>query len=367
MDEEFLRNAIFSTLLILGALALALLLVLLISRVISSLLYKKFIPYIKERNLGQVVREEGMETHLKKAGTPTMGGVIFVGVFIILGIAFSILLDFRDMFASRLYECYCIITFVFFGALIGYNDDIKKILRKNTEGLKAIFKFLLQILIALLFIICFFYIKYKIFGYANNDLEAGHTLYIPFIKYFGIDSIDLPNGIFIDILFILLNIFILVGVSNGTNFTDGIDSLLANVTIVVSIYLCIESVSAIRLDLAFLNIIMCGALFGFRKYNKFPAKIFMGDTGSLAIGAYVGAMAYALNIQLKLPIFGFIYMIEVLSVILQVSYFKITHGKRIFKMAPIHHHFEKCGMSEIQVVKMFTYITIILCVISLFI
>ncbi|MCQ2610073.1 MAG: phospho-N-acetylmuramoyl-pentapeptide-transferase, partial [Lachnospiraceae bacterium] len=176
-------------------------------------------------------------------------------------------------------------------------------------------------------------------------------------------KLDFSNLVFI-IVIVIINVFILVGTQNGVNFTDGLDSLLANVTIVVTIFYIIESILKFNLSLCFVNIAMLSLLFALRKYNKYPAKVFMGDTGSLMLGAYVGGMALLLDIQYFLPIFGFVYMMEVISVILQVSYFKMTKGKRIFKMAPIHHHFEKCGWSENKVVNVFTIITIIACIIS---
>ena len=161
-------------------------------------------------------------------------------------------------------------------------------------------------------------------------------------------------------------IFIIVGTNNGVNFTDGIDGLCALVTIVVSIFYISLSVGRETNELLYINLLILAILLAFLIFNHHPAKIFMGDTGSLFLGAYVAFMAIALGVEYYLPIFGIIYMVEVLSVILQVSYFKLTHGKRLFKMAPIHHHFEKCGFSENQIVALFTFVTVIACVIAYF-
>ena len=171
------------------------------------------------------------------------------------------------------------------------------------------------------------------------------------------------NGVNI-IIFVLILLFIILGTNNGVNFTDGLDGLCSSVTIIVAILFFIVSLKVNEYELAVINISVVASLFGFLIYNHYPAKIFMGDTGSLFLGAYVAFMAILLDIEMLIPVFGFIYLIEIVSVIMQVSYFKWTHGKRIFLMTPIHHHFEKMGMKEYQIVLMFDLITIVLSVLS---
>ena len=272
----------------------------------------------------QVVRDDGPETHLQKSGTPTMAGLVFIIVFLVVEIFLLILKDYINGTLALKINIFIII----FG-FIGLIDDYLKVTKKNTKGLPGIFKLVLQILFAGFgLIICFNY--------------------------------NTMSNIFV---FVFL-IFIIVGTNNGVNFTDGIDGLCAIVTIVVSIFYIALSKNQKTNELLYINLLILAILLAFLIFNHHPAKIFMGDTGSLFLGAYVAFMAIALDVMYYLPIFGIIYMFEVISVILQVSYFKITKGKRLFKMAPIHHHFEKCGFSENQIVIMFTVITIVGCVIS---
>ncbi len=272
----------------------------------------------------QVVRDDGPETHLQKSGTPTMAGLVFIIVFLVVEIFLLILKDYINGTLALKINIFIII----FG-FIGLIDDYLKVTKKNTKGLPGIFKLVLQILFAGFgLIICFNY--------------------------------NTMSNIFV---FVFL-IFIIVGTNNGVNFTDGIDGLCALVTIVVSIFYIALSKNQKTNELLYINLLILAILLAFLIFNHYPAKIFMGDTGSLFLGAYVAFMAIALDAMYYLPIFGIIYMSEVISVILQVSYFKITKGKRLFKMAPVHHHFEKCGFSENQIVIMFTIVTIVGCIIS---
>ena len=276
--------------------------------------------------LGQVVRDDGPESHLKKSGTPTMAGLVFIIIFLIVEVFLLILKDYINGTLALKINIFIII----FG-FIGLIDDYLKVTKKNTKGLPGIFKLILQILFAGFgLIICFNY----------NTMS--------------------------NIAVFAFLIFIIVGTNNGVNFTDGIDGLCALVTIVVSIFYISLSVGRETNELLYINLLILAILLAFLIFNHHPAKIFMGDTGSLFLGAYVAFMAIALGVEYYLPIFGIIYMVEVLSVILQVSYFKLTHGKRLFKMAPIHHHFEKCGFSENQIVALFTFVTVIACVIAYF-
>lgn len=275
----------------------------------------------------QVVRDDGPETHLKKSGTPTMAGVVFIIIFLIVELFLLILKDYVNGTLALKINIFIII----FG-FIGLIDDYLKVSKKNTKGLPGIFKLILQILFAGFgLIICFNYnTMSNIFAY-------------------------------------LFLIFIIVGTNNGVNFTDGLDGLCTMVTIVVSLLFCVVSFERGNNELLYINLLILAILLAFIIFNHYPAKIFMGDTGSLFLGAYVAFMAIALKMQYYLPIFGFIYMCEVLSVIIQVLYFKATGGKRFFRMAPIHHHFEKCGFSENQVVLMFTTVTLVGCIITYYI
>jgi phospho-N-acetylmuramoyl-pentapeptide-transferase len=272
----------------------------------------------------QVVRDDGPETHLKKSGTPTMAGVVFIIIFLVVELFLLILKDYVNGTQALKINIFIII----FG-FIGLIDDYLKVSKKNTKGLPGIFKLILQILFAGFgLIICFNY----------NTMSNIFTF--------------------------LFLIFIIVGTNNGVNFTDGLDGLCTMVTIVVSLLFCVVSFGRGNNELLYINLLILAILLAFIIFNHYPAKIFMGDTGSLFLGAYVAFMAIALDMQYYLPIFGFVYMCEVLSVIIQVLYFKATGGKRFFKMAPIHHHFEKCGFSENQVVLMFTAVTIVGCLIT---
>ena len=292
--------------------------------IVSVILFYECTIVLHNLQFGQVIRDDGPETHLKKAGTPTMAGIVFIIVFLIVEVFLLILKDYIN--GTKALK---IVIFIVIFGFIGMIDDYLKVTKKNTKGLPSLFKLILQILFAGFgLIICFNY------NTMSNLFE-----------------------------FIFL-IFIIVGTNNGVNFTDGLDGLCSFVTIIVSLLFIIVSFDAKDMEMLYVNLLVLAMLLAFLIFNRYPAKLFMGDTGSLFLGAYVAFMAIALKMEYYLPIFGFIYMIEVLSVIIQVSYFKITKGKRIFKMAPIHHHFEKCGMTENQVVLMFSIITLVGCIIT---
>ena len=287
--------------------------------IVSGVLFYVAMVVLHSLQFGQVVRDDGPETHKVKTGTPTMAGVVFIIIFLVVEMFLLLLKDYiNGTKALKL-----VIFIVIFG-FIGMIDDYLKVSKKNTKGLPSFFKLVLQVLF------------------------AGFGLIICF-------GFNTMSNLFV---FIFL-IFIIVGTNNGVNFTDGLDGLCASVTIVVSILFIVISYKHEDKEMLYVNLLVLAILISFLMYNRYPAKIFMGDTGSLFLGAYVAFMAIALGIEYYLPIFGFIYMIEVVSVIIQVLYFKATKGKRFFKMAPIHHHFEKCGMSENQIVLAFTVVTII--------
>ena len=292
--------------------------------IVSVVLFSVCIIVMLKVQFGQVVRDDGPETHLTKAGTPTMGGIVFIIVFLIVELFLLILKDYVNGTKALKINIFIII----FG-FIGMIDDYLKVTKKNSKGLPSLFKLILQVLF------------------------AGFALIICF-------NFNTMSNLFV---FIVL-IFIIVGTDNGVNFTDGLDGLCSFVTITVSIFYILVSLKQDNIELLYINLLVLAVLLAFLIYNHYPARLFMGDTGSLFLGAYVALMAIALKVEYFLPIYGFIYMIEVLSVIIQVLYFKATKGKRFFKMAPIHHHFEKCGFSENKIVLMFTIVTIIGCAIS---
>ncbi|MBO4899806.1 MAG: phospho-N-acetylmuramoyl-pentapeptide-transferase [Lachnospiraceae bacterium] len=301
---------------------------------ISALLGPVFIPFLHKIKFGQTVRDDGPESHLKKTGTPTMGGVIFL-----IGMLIPALLQIKQ--SDKVVP---ILILTFGMALIGFIDDYVKVVLKRAMGLKAWQKLSLQIVLSVGFGL---YLKY----FTDADL----TMKIPFMPG---QTLDLGWAA------IPFMIFVVIATSNGTNLTDGLDGLASTVTLVVSVFFCIASVMT-GAGVEGLAAAFGAALAGFLLFNAYPAKVFMGDTGSLALGGYVAGMAYALHMPLIIVIVGIIYVIETVSVILQVGCFKITHGKRIFKMAPIHHHFELCGWSETRVVTVFSIVTALFCILAL--
>lgn len=292
------------------------------------------IPFLRRLKIGQTIRDDGPETHLKKAGTPTMGGVMILTAIVI-----------TSLFYVKRYPNIIPILFLTLGfGLVGFLDDYIKVVLKRSMGLRAWQKMALQILITGIF-------AYYVVVVLHWDL----SMKIPFM-----DNKYIDFGIFnIPMLF-----FVILGTDTGTNFTDGLDGLASSVTVMVATFFTVVAVGT-ESGIEPITCAAVGALMGFLLFNFHPASVFMGDTGSLALGGFVAATAYMLQMPLYLIIVGFIYVIEVVSVILQVSYFKITHGKRLFKMAPIHHHFEKCGWKETKVVALFTIVTAVLCLVAL--
>ena len=306
----------------------------LISFALSVILGPVVIPILRKLKMGQTERVEGVQSHLKKAGTPTMGGVIILASSVI-----------TSLFFIKDYPNIIPIVFVTLGfGLIGFLDDYLKVVLKRSDGLLAWQKMALQILVTGVF--AFYVMKF-------TDIDLG--LRIPFV---GGDPIDLG------ILTIPLMFFVMIGTVNGVNFTDGLDGLASSVTVLVATFFTVVAIGT-KSGIEPVTCAVVGALLGFLLFNVYPASVFMGDTGSLALGGFVAATAYMLQMPLFIVIVGAIYLIEVLSVIIQVSYFKMTGGKRIFKMAPIHHHFELCGWSETKVVAVFSIVTAILCLVAL--
>jgi phospho-N-acetylmuramoyl-pentapeptide-transferase len=314
--------------------SLTVLLSVLISFAISVVLGPVVIPYLRRLKVGQTEREDGPQSHLKKNGTPTMGGIL---------ILFSVVVT--SLFFVRDYPEIIPILFLTLGfGLVGFLDDYIKVVLKRSMGLHAWQKFGLQLLVTAVF--AFYLVRYT-----GVDL----AMKVPFL-----DGVYLDFGWFnIPILF-----FIVTATVNGANFTDGLDGLASSVTVLIATFF---TVVAIGMDSGIepITCAVVGALLGFLLFNVHPASVFMGDTGSLALGGFVAATAYMLQMPLYIVIVGFIYLIEVLSVIIQVTYFRATGGKRIFKMAPIHHHFELCGWSETRVVAVFSIVTALLCLVAL--
>lgn len=311
----------------------------LLSFPISIILCPVVIPFLKRLKFGQYVREDGPRSHLKKAGTPTMGGLI-----ILISVAVTSSLYLRD-YPEILPILFSTVGF----GLIGFLDDYIKVVMRRSLGLRAWQKLVLQFGVTVIFAY-----------YYTEQLHYEMQMLIPFTG--GIATgryISLPIGLFLPFLF-----FVMVGTVNGTNFTDGLDGLASSVTLLVAVFFTVVAIGT-GSTAAPVCAAVAGALMGFLVFNVYPASVFMGDTGSLALGGFVASTALLLKMPLYILIVGAIYLIEVLSVILQVGYFKITHGKRIFKMAPIHHHFEQSGWSETKVVAVFSIVTALFCLIAL--
>lgn len=306
----------------------------LIAFALSVLMGPFVIPFLRKLKMGQTEREEGVQSHLKKAGTPTMGGVMILASVII-----------TSLFYVKDYPKIIPVLFLTVGfGLVGFLDDYLKVVKKRSDGLFPMQKLALQIVITAIF--AFYVVKV-----ANVPL----TMLIPFSggKYWDLGFLAIP------ILF-----FAVLGTVNGTNFTDGLDGLASSVTVVVAAFFTVVAVGT-KSGIEPITCAVFGALLGFLLFNVYPAKVFMGDTGSLALGGFVAGTAYMMQMPLFIIIVGLIYLVEVLSVIIQVTYFKKTGGKRIFKMAPIHHHFELCGWSETRVVAVFSIVTVLLCLVAL--
>ena len=306
----------------------------LISFAISLVLGPIVIPFLRRLKMGQTERELGVQSHLKKNGPPTMGGVIFL-------IATTV----TSLFYIRDYPMIIPVLFLTLGfGLIGFLDDYLKVVLKRSDGLLPWQKMALQIVVTAVF-------AFYLVNYSNVSL----TMKIPFWSghYLNLGWFAVP------VLF-----FAVIGTVNGVNFTDGLDGLASSVTLIVAVFFTVVSLG-MNSGVEPITCAVVGSLMGFLLFNVYPAKVFMGDTGSLALGGFVAGVAYAMQMPLFIILVGLIYLVEVLSVMLQVSYFKATHGKRIFKMAPIHHHFELCGWSETRVVAVFSVVTAIMCLIAL--
>ena len=303
-----------------------------IAFIVMLLISPKGIEILHRLKFGQEVRDDGPEAHLKKQGTPTMGGILFL-IAITIGVL-PFIGENKGLLPAYLLG-------IGFG-IVGFIDDYLKVVKHQSEGFNPKQKMAAQVVISLL------YIAYLYFF-------SGHStaFLLPFVK---------GQKLLFGSWFFPISLFIITATDTGANFTDGIDGLCGSVTAVIVFFLFLADQFFLGGDtLGALPGAVLGGILGFLVFNAYPAKVFMGDTGSLALGGFVVAMALQTELALYIPIFAFIYFVEVLSVILQVSYFKMTHGKRIFKMAPIHHHFELSGWSETRVVTVFSIVTILAC------
>ena len=296
------------------------------------------IPILHRLKFGQNVRNDGPQTHLKKAGVPSMGGIVIIAAIFAVSALFS------DMGSEWLLLMYAMLSF---GA-IGFMDDYIKVVKKRSLGLRAWQKFSMQIIAGIGFVLLI------------NFFEINTDVYVPF-----------TNGMFIDLrwftpIFLLI---VLGGTTNGANYTDGLDGLASGVTMLICIFFLYVAISVYSPAVPVLGAAV-GALLGFLLFNSYPARVFMGDTGSLALGGFVAAAAIVLQMPLLIPIVAFVYLAEVISSALQICWFKYTKrttgtGRRLFKMAPIHHHFEMMGWAETKVVAVFYIVTAILCMIGI--
>jgi len=299
---------------------------------LCAILCPILIPYLKRLKFGQTIRHDGPESHLKKTGTPTMGGIAIVLSLIVAAL----------LYTSGNIQALIVLFAMMSNGLIGFTDDYIKVVKKRSLGLRSYQKIILQLIVT------------AILSWLLYSEDISTAIFIPF-----------TNGYYLELgwLFYPLVFFIMIGGSNGSNLTDGLDGLHAGVTILISLFLLFIAYAAKSPILPVLGAAV-GALLGFLLFNAHPARLFMGDTGSLALGGLVCSAALVLQIPILLGIVAFVYVAESLSVIMQVTYFKLTKGKRIFKMAPIHHHFEKCGWPETKVVAVFYVVTAILCLVG---
>ncbi len=301
--------------------------------VISAVLCPVVIPFLRRLKFGQQVREDGPQAHLKKSGTPTMGGIVFL-ISALCTSAFFVR-DFPEIIPV-------LFAMVGFG-LVGFLDDYLKIIMKRSEGLNPKQKLLGQLIVS--GILCYYFLEI---------VPGGNVMRIPFTDI----TLTLPWYIFVPFF-----LFVLLATDNGVNLTDGLDGLCSSVTVLVATFFTVVALGE-GSGIAPVTGAVAGSLLGFLLFNVYPAKVFMGDTGSLALGGFVAVSAFSLHIPFIILIVGLIYVVEVCSVILQVTYFKATGGKRLFKMAPIHHHFELCGWSETRVVTAFAIVTALLCLVA---
>ena len=304
--------------------------------VLSGLLGYLLLPVLRALKAGQSIREIGPTWHNYKSGTPMMGGLMFIFAAILcLLMNAPAMEDYSVLYVLVLALCF---------GFIGFLDDFTKIKYKRNLGLTTLQKAMLQMAVSAIFL----YVMYR-----SGSMDT--HLYIPFFNV----SFDLHP-----IVYIFFAMFVMVGCVNSVNLTDGVDGLSSSVTLPVMVFFAATAMALGKWELALLPASLVGGLIAYLFYNWHPAKVFMGDTGSLFLGGVVCALAFALEMPLVLILVGFVYICETLSVILQVSYFKMTHGKRLFKMSPIHHHFEMCGWKEEKIVLTFAGVSAVMCLLA---
>ena len=317
--------------------------VLIIAFVVSIIMGFIIIPILKKRKVGQIERDDGPQSHLKKQGTPTMGGIIIIiaMILVVIGTYAYLFINGETDFANRLLPI--LLLTIGFG-FIGFIDDFKKLVLKNTEGLKPSYKMIGLLIISVAYVI------YLVYG-----LKIETQTYIPIIKTY----IDMPIYIYIPFA-----ILVILGATNAVNLTDGIDGLSSSVCAIIITCLAVIGITLQVYEVSIFASIVIGAVLGFLMFNIHPAKVFMGDTGSLMLGGVISGLALYLEMPLLLLVIALIPVLETISVMIQVAYFKKT-GKRFFKMAPLHHHFELSGWKENKVVVVFSVATLLLCIIGL--
>lgn len=304
-----------------------------IAFVISLLLGPLIIPMLRRLKIGQSIREDGPKSHLSKTGTPTMGGII-IFISLLITVVTSGIIN-RDLIL--------LLTSTLGFGFIGFIDDYIKIVKKRNLGLRAYQKLLAQIILAVILAL-----------YQSNTSVAGTQVIVPFLKNQYLD---------LGILYVPFIVFVVVGTVNSVNLTDGLDGLASGVSIIVLSFFSLQALNWGMINISIFSSALTGACLGFLIHNAHPAKVFMGDTGSLALGGAISGIAILMNLTLILPIVGGIFFVETLSVILQVASFKLT-GKRVFLMSPLHHHYEQKGWKETKIVGVFWFITAILCIIG---
>lgn len=316
---------------------------LIIAFIVSIILGFIIIPILRKLKVGQIERDDGPQSHLKKQGTPTMGGIIMIitMILVVTGAYVFFSLNGLNQTANKLVPM--LILTIGFG-VIGFIDDFKKLVLKNTKGLKPSYKMLGLLIISVIYVV-----------YLTQGLHLGTDTYIPILKTY----INLPL-----IIYIPFAILVILGTTNAINLTDGIDGLSSSICAIIVTCLTLVGVITGVTEVSIFGSIEIGAILGFLMFNLHPAKVFMGDTGSLLLGGVISAIALYLKMPLILLVIALIPVLETISVMIQVIYFKKT-GKRFFKMAPLHHHFELLGWKENKVVIVFSLVTLVLCIVGL--
>ena len=302
---------------------------------------KVILPALRRMKAGQSIREDGPKWHAGKSGTPTMGGLMFI-----LGIGAAVVAAGWPQMRQGIYTHLYVYLFALVFGAIGFFDDYQKVKKHQNLGLTALQKFVLQLAAAVAFLALM-----RLEGMLTPDV------YVPFLQLY--IHLSWP-------VYLVFAAFVIVGTVNAVNITDGLDGLATGVTVPVALFFVSVATWWGYAQLGVFAGALLGGLLGFLLFNAYPAKVFMGDTGSLFLGGAVAGLAFAFDMPLVLVLVGIVYIVETLSDIIQVTYFKLTHGKRIFKMAPIHHHVEMCGWSEVKIVVVFTAVSAVFCALAYF-